>query len=79
MSFNDKEFKFEGHTTTFKFIIKPTKSFEPFIVSIYDLLTNIEGENYFVKNLFFDKNHLFKFFKLANENPLLYQEFILLK
>jgi hypothetical protein len=57
----------KGFSQTFKFQIAYSNSSEPLIISIYDLQTNIHNENIFIKNLYFDKNHLCKLFKI---NPL---------
>lgn len=71
---------FTYFSSTFKFQITHSNTSEPLIISIYDLQTNTHNENIFIKNLYFDKNHLCKLLKLNPLNtPLLYKENNILK
>lgn len=71
----------KGSSKTFKFVISYSNLYEPLLISIYDLKSGSNNkDNYFIKNLYFDKNSLFKQFKIINtNNSTLYSDTILRK
>lgn len=72
---NQNSIEIKGTTSTFKFIVTFTNLYEPLLIAIYDLLLNVDNENIFIKNLYFDKNQLFKYFKITGmSNSELYNE-----
>jgi hypothetical protein len=67
-------FEFIGKTTTFHFNIPFSNIYEPLLITIND----IDKGNY-IKNLYFDKQGIFRYFKISPSNDLLYQESLLTK
>jgi hypothetical protein len=72
ISRSTNSFEFIGKTSTYHFTIPFSNLYEPLLITIND----VDKGNY-VKNLYFDKQGLFKYFKLSPSNELLYQEGIL--
>jgi hypothetical protein len=65
-------FEFIGKTSTYHFNIPFSNIYEPLLITIND----VDKGNY-VKNLYFDKQGLFKYFRMTPSNEMLYQENIL--
>ena len=72
----------KGTTDTFSFKIPITKNIEPMIISIYALSEDFEDDRFspelFLKNIYLDKNILFKFYGLNEhsdqQNNFLYSD-----
>jgi len=69
----EKDKVFKGHTSTYIYSIPYTEMYEPFIVSLYELMLNEDKEEVFIKNIYLNKKTIKTKLKIKN-NVEFYQD-----